>query len=133
MVYRSAVHGGSGAHGAIALLGKEDPIMKTAPVLLLIVLVAVLLGWAGPIGAEKAVMTDTQLDEITAGFLPPLPPFPEIWVVGGVPPVPNTSPVPPVGPVPPVPNVPNVPPVPSMRRFHDSMFGLGLGGGLLPR
>ncbi len=40
--------------------------MKTAVALVLIVLVGV-LGWALPAGAEKALLSDDQLDQITAG------------------------------------------------------------------
>ncbi len=46
--------------------------MKTAHALVLIVLVGV-LGWALPAGAEKALLTDAQLDEISAGLAPPSP------------------------------------------------------------
>ncbi len=51
--------------------------MKTAPVLVLIVLVGV-LGWALPAGAEKAVLTDAELDGISAGAAAPA--FPAIDV-----------------------------------------------------
>ncbi len=44
--------------------------MKTAPVLVLIVLIGV-LGWALPAGAEKAVMTDAELDTISAAAAAP--------------------------------------------------------------
>jgi hypothetical protein len=40
--------------------------MKTTSTLVLIVLIGV-LGWALPAGAEKALLTDTQLDQISAG------------------------------------------------------------------
>ncbi len=51
--------------------------MKTAPVLVLIVLVGV-LGWALPAGAEKAVLTDAELDGISAGAAAPA--FPAVDV-----------------------------------------------------
>ncbi len=110
-----------GGHRAVGFLGKEVTVMKTAPALVLIVLIA-LLGWALPAGAEKAPLTDAQLDDVSAGcyaFSPVcVPGAPMVWLgarlFGGVAPVPN------------VPNVPNVPPVaPVGGKARTGAFAFG--------
>ncbi len=121
--------------------------MKAASALVLIVLVG-LLGWAPPVGAEKAVLADAQLDEISAGKWDSIdfsgPGQGAIFhaygahLFGGALPVPNVPPVdstPPVGPVDSVPPVPNVPSVGSARfgsprgaLWLGPMFGVGVFG-----
>ncbi len=78
--------------------------MKTTSALALIVLVG-FLGWALPAGAEKAPLTDAQLDEITAGVKMMPPTFAQLSLLlrlPGVQPVANVPPVAPVRSVPPV-------------------------------
>lgn len=103
--------------------------MKAVPALILIVLVG-LLGWALPARAEKALLTDTQLDEISAGKWDSIdfsgPGHGVMFHVYG----PRLF-----GSVPPVPNVPLVAPVgsgkfgtPRGTPWFGAMLGVGLFG-----